>query len=157
MTVDLPEKRPIRLVLRPWPRVISFILVFLGWLRCSSTWEIASPQITFLPQDPFQGSKIFKIITSFSVITSPSVSSASVHWHFVKELSGCQIPCLTGSDSKVWLLVLFLMSPPSGRLMLVVKDAFLRDFNSFGSRRGNDAVMARGTFGNIRLVNSQHF
>ena len=29
---------------------------------------------------------------------------------------------------------------------------FLRDFNSFGSRRGNDAVMARGTFGNIRLV-----
>jgi len=28
-----------------------------------------------------------------------------------------------------------------------------RDFNSFGSRRGNDAVMARGTFGNIRLVN----
>jgi aconitate hydratase len=28
-----------------------------------------------------------------------------------------------------------------------------RDFNSFGSRRGNDAVMARGTIGNIRLVN----
>ena len=28
-----------------------------------------------------------------------------------------------------------------------------RVFNSFGSRRGNDAVMARGTFGNIRLVN----
>lgn len=28
-----------------------------------------------------------------------------------------------------------------------------RDFNSYGSRRGNDAVMARGTFANIRLVN----
>jgi aconitate hydratase len=28
-----------------------------------------------------------------------------------------------------------------------------RDFNSYGSRRGNDAVMARGTFSNIRLVN----
>ena len=27
------------------------------------------------------------------------------------------------------------------------------EFNSFGSRRGNDAVMARGTFGNIRIVN----
>jgi aconitate hydratase len=27
------------------------------------------------------------------------------------------------------------------------------DFNSFGSRRGNDEVMARGTFGNIRLRN----
>lgn len=27
------------------------------------------------------------------------------------------------------------------------------DFNSFGSRRGNDRVMARGTFGNLRLRN----
>jgi len=28
-----------------------------------------------------------------------------------------------------------------------------REFNSYGSRRGNDAVMSRGTFANIRLVN----
>ncbi|XP_064644944.1 cytoplasmic aconitate hydratase-like isoform X2 [Lineus longissimus] len=28
-----------------------------------------------------------------------------------------------------------------------------REFNSYGSRRGNDDVMARGTFANIRLVN----
>ena len=28
-----------------------------------------------------------------------------------------------------------------------------RDFNSYGSRRGNDKVMARGTFANIRLKN----
>lgn len=28
-----------------------------------------------------------------------------------------------------------------------------KEFNSYGSRRGNDAVMARGTFANIRLVN----
>jgi len=28
-----------------------------------------------------------------------------------------------------------------------------RDYNSYGSRRGNDRVMARGTFANIRLVN----
>jgi aconitate hydratase len=28
-----------------------------------------------------------------------------------------------------------------------------RDFNSYGARRGNDAVMSRGTFANIRLVN----
>ncbi|XP_003747109.1 cytoplasmic aconitate hydratase [Galendromus occidentalis] len=28
-----------------------------------------------------------------------------------------------------------------------------RDFNSYGSRRGNDDVMSRGTFANIRLVN----
>ncbi|CAH1390542.1 unnamed protein product [Nezara viridula] len=28
-----------------------------------------------------------------------------------------------------------------------------REFNSYGSRRGNDEIMARGTFANIRLVN----
>ena len=28
-----------------------------------------------------------------------------------------------------------------------------KDFNSFGSRRGNDRVMVRGTFANIRLKN----
>jgi len=26
-------------------------------------------------------------------------------------------------------------------------------FNSYGARRGNDLVMARGTFGNVRIVN----
>jgi len=28
-----------------------------------------------------------------------------------------------------------------------------KDFNSYGSRRGNDEVMARGTFANVRLIN----
>lgn len=28
-----------------------------------------------------------------------------------------------------------------------------REFNSYGSRRGNDAIMTRGTFANIRIVN----
>lgn len=28
-----------------------------------------------------------------------------------------------------------------------------KDFNSYGSRRGNDNVMARGTFANVRLIN----
>src|SRR5260221_12936380 len=27
------------------------------------------------------------------------------------------------------------------------------DFNSYGSRRGNDLVMTRGTFGNVRIKN----
>ncbi len=29
----------------------------------------------------------------------------------------------------------------------------VKDFNSFGARRGNDRIMSRGTFGNIRLKN----
>ncbi|MEK6256768.1 MAG: aconitate hydratase AcnA, partial [Chloroflexota bacterium] len=42
---------------------------------------------------------------------------------------------------------------PAGQY-LQEKGIKVRDFNSFGSRRGNDRIMARGTFGNIRLKNS---
>ena len=28
-----------------------------------------------------------------------------------------------------------------------------RDFNTYGARRGNDLIMARGTFANIRIIN----
>ena len=36
---------------------------------------------------------------------------------------------------------------------LLSKDVNEKDFNSFGSRRGNDQIMTRGTFANIRLRN----
>ncbi|HLZ30757.1 MAG TPA: aconitate hydratase AcnA [Chloroflexota bacterium] len=41
---------------------------------------------------------------------------------------------------------------PSGRYLLDHGVA-LRDFNSYGARRGNHQVMMRGTFGNVRLRN----
>jgi aconitate hydratase len=41
---------------------------------------------------------------------------------------------------------------PAGRF-LVSKGLEKKDFNSYGSRRGNDRVMVRGTFANIRLKN----
>lgn len=41
---------------------------------------------------------------------------------------------------------------PAGRY-LMAHGVEQRDFNSYGSRRGNDEVMTRGTFANIRLVN----
>jgi aconitate hydratase len=41
---------------------------------------------------------------------------------------------------------------PAGR-WLVERGVAKADFNSFGSRRGNDRVMTRGTFGNVRLRN----
>jgi aconitate hydratase len=41
---------------------------------------------------------------------------------------------------------------PAGRY-LIGRGVEERDFNSFGSRRGNHEVMLRGTFGNIRLRN----
>jgi aconitate hydratase len=41
---------------------------------------------------------------------------------------------------------------PAGRY-LMERGVTKRDFNSFGSRRGNDRIMVRGTFANIRLKN----
>lgn len=43
-------------------------------------------------------------------------------------------------------------SSPAGRY-LVEKGVAVRDFNSYGSRRGNDRIMTRGTFANIRFRN----
>jgi aconitate hydratase len=41
---------------------------------------------------------------------------------------------------------------PAGRF-LMGKGIEPKDFNTYGARRGNDEVMARGTFANIRLIN----
>jgi len=41
---------------------------------------------------------------------------------------------------------------PAGKF-LQARGVAPKDFNSYGSRRGNDLVMARGTFANIRLKN----
>lgn len=41
----------------------------------------------------------------------------------------------------------------SAGIYLKEKGVAYRDFNSFGSRRGNHEIMMRGTFGNIRLQN----
>jgi aconitate hydratase A / 2-methylisocitrate dehydratase len=41
---------------------------------------------------------------------------------------------------------------PAGKF-LIAHGIQARDFNSYGSRRGNDRVMTRGTFANIRLKN----
>jgi aconitate hydratase len=41
---------------------------------------------------------------------------------------------------------------PAGRY-LIEKGVTFTDFNSYGSRRGNDRVMTRGTFANVRIKN----
>ncbi|PYE55367.1 aconitate hydratase AcnA [Deinococcus yavapaiensis] len=46
----------------------------------------------------------------------------------------------------------FKADTPAGKF-LVERGVQARDFNSYGSRRGNDRIMTRGTFANIRLKN----
>src|SRR6185369_12079589 len=41
---------------------------------------------------------------------------------------------------------------PAGKY-LVSRGVKPEDFNSYGSRRGNDLVMTRGTFANVRIKN----
>jgi len=41
---------------------------------------------------------------------------------------------------------------PAGRY-LQGKGIEPKDFNTYGARRGNDEIMARGTFANTRLMN----
>jgi aconitate hydratase len=43
-------------------------------------------------------------------------------------------------------------SGPAGQ-WLIAHDVEIRDFNTFGARRGNHEVLMRGTFGNIRIRN----
>jgi aconitate hydratase len=43
-------------------------------------------------------------------------------------------------------------SSPSG-LFLQSKNVKIQDFNSYGARRGNDRIMVRGTFANVRIKN----
>jgi aconitate hydratase len=43
-------------------------------------------------------------------------------------------------------------SSPAGKYLLE-RNVETKDFNSYGSRRGNDEVMVRGTFANVRLRN----
>lgn len=43
-------------------------------------------------------------------------------------------------------------SSPAGRYLLE-KGVPVSDFNSYGSRRGNDRIMTRGTFANVRIKN----
>ncbi len=43
-------------------------------------------------------------------------------------------------------------SSPAGKFLLE-KGVSFEDFNSYGSRRGNDRIMTRGTFANVRIKN----
>ena len=46
----------------------------------------------------------------------------------------------------------FKADTPAGKFLLS-KGVMIENFNSYGSRRGNDQIMARGTFANVRIKN----
>ena len=73
----------------------------------------------------------------------------------IRSLTGARVLCLLGDSvttDHISPAGAIPKDSPAGRY-LMEQGVAPRDFNSFGSRRGNDRVMVRGTFGNIRLRN----
>ncbi|MBN1667688.1 MAG: aconitate hydratase, partial [Anaerolineales bacterium] len=73
----------------------------------------------------------------------------------IKPLKGARVLALLGDSITTDHISPAGSIPPDSPAAryLIEHGVELRDFNSFGSRRGNDRVMTRGTFGNIRLKN----
>jgi len=73
----------------------------------------------------------------------------------IREISGARVLALLGDSITTDHISPAGAIPPDGPAgkYLIDRGVKPRNFNSFGSRRGNDRVMTRGTFGNIRLRN----
>ncbi len=73
----------------------------------------------------------------------------------VKDIRGARVLAMLGDSittDHISPAGNFSATSPAGRY-LIEKCVEKRDFNTYGTRRGNHEVMVRGTFGNIRLHN----
>lgn len=73
----------------------------------------------------------------------------------VEDIEGARVLLLLGDSvttDHISPAGAFRGDSPAGQYLLD-NDVEVRDFNSYGSRRGNHEVMVRGTFGNIRIRN----
>jgi len=73
----------------------------------------------------------------------------------VKDIRGARVLAMLGDSittDHISPAGNFSVTSPAGRY-LIEKNVEKRDFNTYGTRRGNHEVMVRGTFGNIRLHN----
>jgi len=73
----------------------------------------------------------------------------------ITEIRGARVLVVLGDSTTTDHISPAGAIPPDGPAgkYLIERGTAARNFNSFGSRRGNDQVMTRGTFGNIRLKN----
>lgn len=73
----------------------------------------------------------------------------------IREIRGARVLALLGDSittDHISPAGSIAVNSPAGKF-LQANNVEVRDFNSYGSRRGNDRVMTRGTFANIRLKN----
>jgi aconitate hydratase len=93
--------------------------------------------------------------TSTYVKHPPYFESMRVQPDAVKEVRGARVLALLGDSittDHISPAGSIKLQSPAGKY-LIEHGVQQKDFNSYGSRRGNDEVMVRGTFANVRLRN----
>ncbi len=93
--------------------------------------------------------------TSTYVQNPPYFEGITMETHRITNLEGAKILAILGdmvTTDHISPAGSFRDTTPAGRY-LVDRQVAPREFNSYGSRRGNHEVMMRGTFANIRIRN----
>ena len=129
--------------------------------------SLASSMFTDKYSTVFEGSDMWKAIrvpegdlyqwddASTYIHHPPYFQSISSDVPPVKEIRGARVLAMFGDSintDNISPAGNIAADSPAGKF-LQERGIQPRDFNSYGSRRGNDLVMARGTFANIRLKN----
>ncbi|MEL6609871.1 MAG: aconitate hydratase AcnA [Pseudomonadota bacterium] len=93
--------------------------------------------------------------TSTYVQNPPYFQGMTMDTHAIENIQGAKIMALLGdmiTTDHISPAGSFKESTPAGRY-LTERQVAPREFNSYGSRRGNHEIMMRGTFANIRIKN----
>ncbi len=104
---------------------------------------------------PASGGELFHFDPSSTYIQEPPYFEHFGAAHAIRDIHNARVLAFLGDS-----ITTDHISPagnieqtsPAGRFLVAV-GVQPRDFNSYGARRGNDRVMTRGTFANIRLKN----
>ena len=93
--------------------------------------------------------------TSTYVQNPPYFQGITMDTHEIENIEGAKILALLGdmiTTDHISPAGSFKETTPAGRY-LTERQVAPREFNSYGSRRGNHEIMMRGTFANIRIKN----
>ena len=104
---------------------------------------------------PVEKSSLFNWSALSTYLQEPPFFLGSVSKKEPSSISGARILLLLGDSittDHISPAGSIALNSPAGKFLLD-HGIQVQDFNSYGSRRGNDQVMSRGTFANIRIKN----
>ncbi len=104
---------------------------------------------------PIEKSSLYHWKDTSTYLQEPPFFKGISSRRFINEIFDAQVLLLLGDSittDHISPAGSISLSSPAGRY-LSSHNTEVKDFNSYGSRRGNDQIMARGTFANIRIKN----